>query len=41
MNTTNGTFVEGHRITAATLLDGNTITIGHTRIMFWTSPEML
>lgn len=41
MNTTNGTFVEGHRITAATLLDGNTITIGRTRIMFWTSPEML
>ncbi len=41
MNTTNGTYVEGHRITAATLLDGNTITIGRTRIMFWTSPEML
>ncbi|MDP9806324.1 hypothetical protein J2S70_000906 [Trueperella bonasi] len=40
LNTTNGTFVEGHRITAATLLDGNTITIGRTRIMFWTSPEM-
>ncbi|VEI13368.1 FhaA domain-containing protein [Trueperella bialowiezensis] len=41
LNTTNGTYVEGHRITAATLLDGNTITIGRTRIMFWTSPEML
>lgn len=41
LNTTNGTFVEGHRITAATLVDGNTITIGRTRIMFWTSPEIL
>ncbi|ALD73431.1 FhaA domain-containing protein [Trueperella pyogenes] len=41
LNTTNGSYVEGHRITAATLLDGNTITIGRTRIMFWTSPEML
>lgn len=40
LNTTNGTYVEGHRIKAATLLDGNTITIGRTRIMFWTSPEM-
>lgn len=39
LNTTNGTFVEGHRVEAATLLDGNTITIGRTRIMFWTSPE--
>ncbi|MFY9262652.1 MAG: DUF3662 domain-containing protein [Actinomycetaceae bacterium] len=39
LDTTNGTFVEGHKITAATLLDGNTITIGRTRIMFWTSPE--
>lgn len=41
LNTTNGSYVEGHKITAATLLDGNTITIGRTRIMFWTSPEML
>lgn len=40
LDTTNGTFVEGHRITAATLVDGNTITIGRTRIMFWTSPEI-
>lgn len=39
LNTTNGTLVEGHRVSAATLLDGNTITIGRTRIMFWTSPE--
>lgn len=40
LDTTNGTFVEGHRISVATLVDGNTITIGQTRIMFWTSPEM-
>ncbi|XCB29106.1 DUF3662 and FHA domain-containing protein [Arcanobacterium hippocoleae] len=39
LDTTNGSFVEGHRITAATLVDGNTITIGRTKIMFWTSPE--
>ena len=39
LNTTNGTLVEGHRVSAATLVDGNTITIGHTRVMFWTSPE--
>ncbi|USR79485.1 FhaA domain-containing protein [Arcanobacterium pinnipediorum] len=41
LNSTNGSFVEGHKISAATLVDGNTITIGHTRIMFWTSPEPL
>lgn len=35
MASTNGTFVEGHRVDAATLLDGNTLTIGRTRIMFW------
>lgn len=35
LNSTNGTFVEGHRVDAATLLDGNTLTIGRTRIMFW------
>lgn len=39
LGSTNGSFVEGHKITAATLLDGNTITIGRTRIMFWDSPE--
>lgn len=39
LNTTNGSFVEGHRITAATLVDGNTITIGRTRIMYWASSE--
>jgi len=36
LGSTNGTYVEGHRVPAATLLDGNTITIGRTRIMFWT-----
>ncbi|MDO4792065.1 MAG: DUF3662 and FHA domain-containing protein [Buchananella hordeovulneris] len=39
LGSTNGTFVEGHRVQAATLLDGNTITIGRTSFMFWTSPE--
>lgn len=39
LNSTNGTFVENHRVSAATLVDGNTITIGNTTIMFWTSPE--
>ena len=39
LGSTNGTFVEGHRITAATLLDGNTLTIGRTHILFWYSPE--
>lgn len=36
LDSTNGTFVEGHKVPAATLVDGNTITIGRTRIMFWT-----
>ncbi|MFR0557828.1 FhaA domain-containing protein [Pseudoscardovia radai] len=35
----NGTYVEGHRVPAATLLDGNTITIGRTRILYWASSE--
>lgn len=35
MGSTNGTFVEGHRVDAATLMDGNTLTIGHTRITYW------
>lgn len=39
LNSTNGMFVEGHRVKAATLVDGNTLTIGHTRIMFWSSPD--
>lgn len=39
LGSTNGTFVEGHRITAATLVDGNTITIGRTRVLFWTGDD--
>ncbi len=38
LGSTNGTFVEGHKVDAATLLDGNQITIGRTRILFWTHP---
>ncbi|PWG59611.1 FhaA domain-containing protein [Bifidobacterium catulorum] len=37
LGSTNGTYVEGHQVPAATLLDGNTITIGRTRILFWAS----
>lgn len=39
LGSTNGTFVEGHRIDAATLVDGNTITMGRTRLMFWTGAD--
>jgi hypothetical protein len=39
LGSTNGSFVEGHRITAATLVDGNTITMGRSRIMFWTGED--
>lgn len=39
LGSTNGTFVEGHKISAATLVDGNTLSIGRTRILFWTNPE--
>ena len=39
LGSTNGTFVEGHRIDAATLLDGNQIVIGRTKILFWTHPD--
>ncbi|CAM2890344.1 hypothetical protein ACSL103130_06320 [Actinomyces slackii] len=35
MGSTNGTFVEGQRVDAVTLVDGNTLTIGRTQIMFW------
>ena len=37
LGSTNGTYIEGHRIDAATLLDGNEVTIGRTHILFWTS----
>ena len=33
LGSTNGTYVEGHQAPAATLLDGNTIPIGRTRIL--------
>lgn len=39
LGSTNGSYVEGHRIDAATLLDGNEITIGRTHILFWTSTD--
>ncbi|MFV0251999.1 MAG: FhaA domain-containing protein [Beutenbergiaceae bacterium] len=39
LGSTNGTFVEGHRVPAATLVDGNTLTIGRTRILFWTGSD--
>ncbi|WP_019135644.1 FhaA domain-containing protein [Cellulomonas massiliensis] len=39
LGSTNGLYVEGHQVPAATLLDGNTLTIGRTRILFWTGPE--
>lgn len=38
LNSTNGMYVEGHKVPAATLVDGNTLTIGRTRIMFWNQP---
>jgi len=39
LGSTNGLFVEGHQVPAATLLDGNTLTIGRTRILFWTGQD--
>ncbi|HLR56019.1 MAG TPA: FHA domain-containing protein, partial [Actinomycetales bacterium] len=39
LNSTNGTFVEGHPVDAATLVNGNTITIGRTTILFWAAEE--
>ncbi len=35
----NGTLVEGNKVSAATLVDGNQITIGQTNILFWSLPE--
>ena len=37
LGSTNGTYVEGAGRLPATLLDGNTITIGRTRILYWAS----
>ena len=39
MGSTNGTYVEGHLVPAASLIDGNTITIGRTRMLFWAGSE--
>ena len=39
LGSNNGTYVEGHQVPAATLLDGNTITIGRTRILYWASSQ--
>lgn len=39
LGSTNGTYVEGHRVDAATLVDGNQIVVGRTAILFWTHPE--
>lgn len=39
LGSTNGLYVEGHQVPAATLLDGNSLTIGRTRILFWTGAE--
>lgn len=39
LGSTNGSFVEGHNIDAATLVDGNTLTIGRTRILFWAGTD--
>ncbi len=39
LGSTNGSFVEGHRIDAATLVDGNTLTVGRTRILFWSGTD--
>ncbi len=36
LDSTNGMHVEGHKVEAATLVDGNQVTIGRTNILFWT-----
>lgn len=41
LGSTNGTFVEGNKIEAATLLNGNLLTIGRTNILFWTDSESI
>ncbi len=35
LGSTNGTMVEDQRVSEATLLDGNAITIGRTTLMYW------
>ena len=39
LGSTNGTFVDGERASAARLLDGSTITLGRTRIRFSSRTE--
>lgn len=39
LSSTNGTFVEGHKITACQLVDGNEVTLGRTSFMFWTEAQ--
>ncbi len=39
LGSTNGLYVEGHQVPAATLVDGNTLTIGRTQILFWSGSE--
>lgn len=39
LGSTNGMYVEGHKVEAATLVDGNTVTIGRTRILFWDAKQ--
>lgn len=39
LDSTNGLYVEGHKVPAATLVDGNTLTIGRTRLLFWYDPS--
>lgn len=39
LGSTNGTYIEGHQVDAATLVDGNTLTIGRTRILFWSGAD--
>lgn len=39
LGSTNGLYVEGHLVPAATLVDGNTLTIGRTQILFWAGAD--
>jgi hypothetical protein len=41
MGSTNGIFIEGHQTQAATLVNGNTVTIGSTKIIYWEPPKVL
>lgn len=39
LSDTNGTYVEGHPTPSATLVNGNTIIIGRTRILYWAASD--